>query len=121
MPTETPHVNLDLANPRFKADPYPTYARLRTDSPVAPTRLPDGREAWLVSRYEDAALGLKDARFAKDRRRVSTPHRLPIEGLIAPLIGPLQFNMLRVDPPDHPRPRALGHKALAPRLFARLG
>jgi cytochrome P450 len=120
MPTETSRVKLDLLSPRFKADPYPSYARLRADSPVTLTRLPDGREAWLVSRYEDALLVLKDGRFSKDRRRVSTPHRLAIEGLLAPLIGPLQVNMLDLDPPDHTRLRALVHKAFTPRLIARL-
>lgn len=120
MPVETAPVNLDLVSPSFKANPYPTYARLRAESPVARIRLPDGREAWLVSRYEDAALVLKDGRFSKDRRRVSTPHRLPIEQFIAPLIGPLQFTMLDLDAPDHTRLRALVHKAFTPRLIERL-
>ena len=28
-------VSPDLASPRFKADPYPFYARLRAEAPVA--------------------------------------------------------------------------------------
>jgi cytochrome P450 len=120
MPVDTSPVNLDLVSPRFKANPYPTYAQLRRDSPIVMTHLPDGREAWLVSRYEDVALVLKDARFSKDRRRVSTPHRLPIEQFVAPLIRSLQFNMLDLDPPDHTRLRALVHKAFTPRLIERL-
>jgi cytochrome P450 PksS len=82
--------------------------------------LPDGREAWLITRYDDCALALKDARLSKDRRRVSIPHRLPIEQLVGPLLRPLQFNMLDLDPPDHTRLRSLVHKAFTPRLIARL-
>ena len=120
MPAEVAPVKLDLLSPAFKANPYPTYARLRSQSPVVPTRLPDGREAWLITRYNDCALALKDARLSKDRRRVSIPHRLPIEQLVGPLLRPLQFNMLDLDPPDHTRLRSLVHKAFTPRLIARL-
>ena len=120
MPAEVAPVKLDLLSPAFKANPYPTYARLRSQSPVVPTRLPDGREAWLITRYDDCALALKDARLSKDRRRVSIPHRLPIEQLVGPLLRPLQFNMLDLDPPDHTRLRSLVHKAFTPRLIARL-
>ncbi len=113
-------LNLDLVSPRFKANPYPTYARLRRDAPVVQTRLPDGREAWLVSRYEDVDRVLKDARFAKDRRRVTSPPRMPFERMLEPLTRSLQFNMLDLDAPDHTRLRGLVHKAFTPRLIERL-
>ena len=120
MPAEVAPVKLDLLSATFKANPYPTYARLRGQSPVVRTRLPDGREAWLITRYDECALALKDARLSKDRRRVSTPQRLPIEQLVGPFVRSLQFNMLDLDPPDHTRLRALVHKAFTPRLIARL-
>jgi cytochrome P450 PksS len=44
---------LDLASPRFKANPYPLYARLRAAASVYCTTLPDKRVAWLVTRYGD--------------------------------------------------------------------
>src|SRR5262252_2730566 len=91
MQAEVAPVKLDLVGPAFKANPYPTYARLRHESPIAPTRLPDGRQAWLITRYYDCARALKDARFSKDRRRVSTPHLLPMEWLFGPMIRSLQF------------------------------
>ena len=121
MATSAPTAqNLDLVSPRFKANPYPTYARLRSDAPVARTRLPDGRHAWLVSRYDDVERVLKDARFAKDRRRVSSPPRMPFERVLEPLTRSLQFNMLDLDAPDHTRLRALVHTAFTPRLIERL-
>jgi cytochrome P450 PksS len=111
---------LDLVSGRFKANPYPLYLRLRADAPVTPTRLRDGRVAWLLVRYADVALALKDPRFAKDQRRASTRRPTPIERLIGPRLQALQFNMLLVDPPDHTRLRKLVHKAFTPRLIEQL-
>src|SRR5205823_8963450 len=89
---------LDLTSRRFKAKPYPQYARLRADSPVRRTRLPDGRDAWLVTRYEDVAVALKDPRFAKDRRRVEAQRRAAwFERLLEPMVKPLSVNMLDLD------------------------
>jgi cytochrome P450 len=111
---------LDITSPRFKANPYPLYATLRDKTPVCPTRLPDGRIAWLVTRYADAALVLKDPRFAKDRRRVPEQHRSLIERSLEPMLRSLQYNMLFLDPPDHTRLRGLVHKAFTPRLIERM-
>src|SRR3712207_6921273 len=55
----------DLASPRFKADPYPFYARLRAEAPVWRTTLPDKRVAWLVIRYDDVARVLKDRKSTR--------------------------------------------------------
>jgi cytochrome P450 len=49
----------DLAQPRFKANPYPLYARLRTNAPVLRTQFL-GRPAWLVTRYDDVTQLLKE-------------------------------------------------------------
>jgi len=117
----TPEIaSLDITSPRFKANPYPLYAHLREKNPVCPTRLPDGRIAWLVTRYEDAAVVLKDPRFAKDRRRVPQQHRSLIERSLEPMLRSLQYNMLFLDPPDHTRLRGLVHKAFTPRLIERM-
>jgi cytochrome P450 PksS len=113
-------LKLDLVTQAFKANPYPTYARLRADAPVAFTRMPDGRSAWLTSRYADVVAALKDPRLVKDRRKVATPHRMRFERFFEPIFKSLQFNMLDLDPPDHTRLRALVHKAFTPRLVEQL-
>ena len=51
---------VDLLDSAFKADPYPTYARLRSSTPVSRAALPDGRGVWLITRYEDVLAVLKD-------------------------------------------------------------
>ena len=53
---------LNPLDPAFIADPYPLYHRLRDTAPVHKTPL----GFWVLSRYEDVALSLKDRRFGKD-------------------------------------------------------
>jgi cytochrome P450 PksS len=110
----------DLLSPAFKADPYPFYARLRADAPVfqVSVHVPERRQAWLVTRYADAAAALKDPRLVKDRRNANGLDARP---QWAPgFLQPLQRNMLDLDAPDHTRLRGLVHKAFTPRLIEHL-
>ena len=102
----------DLTSPRFKADPYPFYARLRREAPVYRTRWVYRLPVWVVTRYEDVLTVLKDERFSKvyvsDIPFVPRPIRA------------LTRNLLNVDPPDHTRLRTLVSKAFTPRVVERL-
>ena len=60
---------MNIASSDFKANPFPFYARLRSEAPVYRTPLPDKQSAWLITRYEDVLEVLKDERFGKDRLR----------------------------------------------------
>jgi cytochrome P450 PksS len=113
-------LKLDLVGQAFKVNPYPTYAHLRHEAPVALVQLPDSRQAWLISRYPDVMAALKDPRLVKDRRRVATQHRMQFEHLVEPFFKSLQFTMLDLDPPDHTRIRGLVHTAFTPRLVEQL-
>ena len=106
--------NVDISEPRFRANPYPYYARWRAESPVRCVKLPDKRTAWLVTRYEDVAAVLKDERFGKDRFK--TPELTAKQPWMPKPFLPLAHNMLDQDPPDHTRLRALVLKAFTPRL-----
>src|SRR5215203_3519334 len=110
----------DLASPRFKADPYPFYARLRAEAPVWRTTLPDKRTAWLVTRYEDVAGVLKDDRLAKDTLNAQDPEQRAEGPWVPGFLKPLEQNMLDLDDPDHKRLRSLVSKAFTPRLIERL-
>src|SRR3712207_3219947 len=110
----------DLASPRFKANPYPFYARLRAEAPVWRTTLPDRRAAWLVTRYEDVARVLKDDTFAKDKLNAMDPGQPARTPWVPGFLKPLERNMLDLDDPDHARLRALVSKAFTPRLIERL-
>ena len=73
---EIPLIDANLGDPAFKANPYPFYARLRTEAPIARVKLPDKQIACLVTRYDDVLAVLKDERFAKDQRKALTPEQL---------------------------------------------
>lgn len=105
----------DLASPRFKANPYPFYARLRAEAPVYRTRVKlVNRHTWLVTRYDDVLLVLKDERLANDwSARMPWFFRFGVGKR-------LTRHMLNQDPPDHTRLRNLVHKAFTPRLIERL-
>ena len=103
----------DLSSPRFKANPYPFYARLRAESPVHRMKqsfwLPT---VWVVTRYADALAVLKDDRFSNDftSKLPWTPRTTRA----------LTHTMLNRDPPDHTRLRALVNKAFTPRVVEAL-
>src|SRR5215210_3965091 len=110
----------DLASPRFKANPYPFYARLREEAPVWRTTLRDGRTAWLVTRYDDVARILKDDTFAKDKLNAMNPEQQARTPWVPEFLKPIERNMLDLDAPDHMRLRALVSKTFTPRLIERL-
>ncbi len=118
--TMTQPLRVDLFDPGFKANPYPTYARLRSEAPVHRVTMPDGRGVWLVTRYDDVVAVLKDERFAKDWRNALTPEQLAQVPPIPEMMKPLSRNMLDTDPPDHERLRSLVSKAFTPRLIERM-
>ena len=62
----SPKYPVNIASPEFKANPFPFYARLRHDAPASRMILPTREAAWLITRYDDVAMVLKDERFVKD-------------------------------------------------------
>jgi cytochrome P450 len=102
----------------FIDDPYPAYAWLREHSPVHRTRLPNGVEAYLVTRYEDVKAVLADPRLSKNAATSFpgwTPGRTGIPGEHRSGIA---AHLLNLDPPDHTRLRRLVSKAFTPRRIA---
>jgi cytochrome P450 len=101
----------DLARPRFKANPYPLYARLRAEAPVYRTRFL-GRPAWLMTRYDDVLMLLKEERVVKDWP--------PVTRWIHFVCRPITRHMLNKDDADHTRLRGLAHQAFKPALIEQL-
>jgi cytochrome P450 len=60
--------------PEVREDPYPTYHALREADPVHRSPLMD---TWILTRYEDVALVLRDGRFLADRRNWAGYQELP--------------------------------------------
>jgi cytochrome P450 len=97
-----------FATPDYAADPYLFYDQLRTDAPVFKTTMPNGAEVYVVSRYVDVMAGLKDSRLIKNAftARSVTPSDQPMSTGM----------MLKADPPEHTRLRALIHEAFKPKF-----
>src|SRR5437899_6784265 len=85
-------VEVDLASPEFKADPYPFFARLRETAPACRVTLPGRQTAWLLTRYDDVAAALKDGRFAKDPNNALTPDQAARQPWFPKLFRPLTRN-----------------------------
>ena len=103
--------------PEFRADPYPTFHRLRTEAPVAwsSAPVPGFWGFWFVSRYEDVMAGLKDKRFGCEIYKVMPPGTLPpAPEAHRPLLEMIRKWMLFKDPPDHTRIRHAVAKAFTP-------
>ena len=102
------HPRLD--SPRFKANPYPIYSRLRAEAPVYRTNVALWLPAfWVVTRYDDVVRVLKDPRFSKDY--------IQAYPWIPPSVRAMFRNLLTIDPPDHTRLRSLVQRAFTPRLI----
>jgi cytochrome P450 PksS len=115
-----PHDEVNITSSAFKANPYPFYAHLRAEAPVSRVTLPDRQKVWLVTRYDDVAMVLRDERFAKDRLNAMTPDQLARQPWIPRFFLPLTRNMLDLDEPDHARLRALVQLAFTPRLVEQM-
>jgi cytochrome P450 PksS len=111
-----------LASPAFKANPYRFYSQLRAESPVYKVALLQGEQAWLVTRYNDVSMVLKDDRFIKNDSNVLTPEQMAARPWFRKLklFKTLQHNMLNQDPPVHTRLRALVNKAFTPPLIGQM-
>jgi cytochrome P450 len=89
-------------------DPYPTYARLRTEAPLY---FNAERGFWALSRYPDVLAGFRDFETFSNRKGVSIDD-----------VGdaPKVMSFLGMDPPEHGRLRTLVSRGFTPRRVSRL-
>ncbi len=93
--------------PEFHANPYPFYRRLREEDPVHASPL----GIWVLTRYDDAVMVLRDPRFGREGIAELAEARLG-----AARARPTNTrDMLFRDPPDHTRLRSLVSRAFTPR------
>ena len=99
-----------LLDPEVLADPYPLYARLRSEDPV---HWDPFLHAWVVTRYADVLTVLHD--YSADR--TPTPAQLTEMGLsdLNPIAAVMVKQMLFLDAPAHTRLRGLASTAFTPR------
>lgn len=117
------HDSLDaaLVSSEMLSNPFPVYARLREEAPVAWS---NQWQAWVVSRYEHVEPSLKDKENLSNENRQG----LLFEHLPAQQQQDLrqlryyfaQKDVIGSDPPDHTRMRSLVQKAFTPKMIASL-
>ncbi|HJQ56087.1 MAG TPA: cytochrome P450 [Vineibacter sp.] len=103
----------DLGDPATNANPFPAFARLRTEDPV---HWSPAMKAWIVTRYDDVR------RIALNNREISADRLTPFfkanpdfqRGGIENLVRYLNHWMVFRDPPDHTRLRRLFNKVFTP-------
>jgi cytochrome P450 len=101
----------DLQSPEYLANPYPFYARLRAEAPVAFIE-----PRWILTRYEDVATILRNPVFGRGG----------YDDIILRAFGPGPLHasftrwMLFMDPPNHTRLRSLATRAFTPRAVEQM-
>ncbi|MBE9029053.1 cytochrome P450 [filamentous cyanobacterium LEGE 11480] len=110
--TTTETVKFNPFSPEFHSDPYPIYARLQAEDPIHWSFL----QAWIITRYADAAQILKDSRFQVDDlpERLQQKNRFLKQGDLNPLSQTIAKWLFFLDTPDHNRLRSLVAKVFSP-------
>ena len=102
--------DMNALDERFLEYPFPTYSRLREESPVH--RNPDG--SFLVTCYDEVAAVLNGSSMSSDKK-------IPLVGVFGPDAPIYEHHanvMVFLDPPDHPRVRGLVAHAFRTRALA---
>lgn len=102
---------INLASPAIRQNPYPTYAKLRNDNPVALVQLPFFGRVYFLSRYQDVLDALKDTNISTE----ITGKKRGERDFMPKSFEVLARNMLTQDDPQHDRLRRLVHRAFTPR------
>ena len=95
----------DPRDPEVRSDPYPVYAAMREDQPVA---FAPSADMWFVTSYEHCRAVLRDDRFSASEGQLLRLRR-----------NPLPTSMLNTDAPEHTRLRRAAAPAFEPRALAR--
>ncbi|NKB69215.1 MAG: cytochrome P450 [Candidatus Latescibacteria bacterium] len=103
-------------DPAFHADPCTFLRPYREQDPV---HWSDVYDKWVLTRYDDVELMLKDKRFGRgaEFHRIATESGQPL----MPAEKMRRNWFIFRDPPDHTRLRALLNRAFTPRLVKNLG
>ena len=103
----------------FAEKVHQRFAWMRENEPVCKARLSLGKNAYLITRYDDAKQTLGDnERFIKNPRNVRPGAKKNDMYWMPKTFRPLLQNMLNSDEPDHRRLRNLVHQAFTPKRIA---
>ena len=103
------------SDPAFVADPYPVFARLRAEAPVAHD---EATGQWVVSRFADVNALLRDRRLGRTYLHVASHEewgRPEPPAWQDPFWRLSRDQLIDKEPPDHTRLRRLVLRAFTPR------
>lgn len=98
MSDPTPSVDVILTDPAFREDPYPTYAALRSSTPVVWLR---NHGFWLLTRHQDVSAALADNRFGHGEDRTAPGETAKTLSGETPLERSAEHWVLFKNRPDH--------------------
>lgn len=107
-----------LQEPKYVANPYPLYHRLRSEAPFYWDLV---SSAWFVTRYADVRAGLVDPRLTTKNFPFDVSQLPPdLQEDLAPLARVMSKEVLHNDASEHDRLRRPLNRAFNPAAFERL-
>jgi len=113
-------LSFDPTDHGFLADPYPTLAALREESPIF---YEESLERWFVTRHADVRACLRDRRLGRNFRHVGGDDEFgatPLDPRWQGFWDTERWSLLWLEPPEHTRIRRLVAAAFTPRSVERL-
>ncbi len=113
-------MTFDPQSPDFLHNPYPTYDRLRSTTPIF---YDEKIGMWFFTTHDDVSTLLKDRRLGRTMEHIATREELglpPKNPAYAPFHKLSAHSMFDKEPPDHTRLRALVHKVFTPKRVENL-
>ena len=117
---KTQSVSLDIRDPNFYQDPYPTYHQLQQQVPIFYW---EEHDMWTFTRHEDVSAILRDRRFGRQMTHIKSREELglpPERADLKPFYDVDRLSLLDLEPPAHTRLRQLVQKAFMARQIERL-
>jgi cytochrome P450 len=102
-------LTIDLADPEYRLSPWRLYGRLRDEAPVhrVANGTWEGEDFYVLSRYDDVALALRDRKLFSSQIRGDDMLNFPM--------------LVNRDAPDHTRLRRMANRSFSARLVRTLG
>jgi len=98
-------------NPDFLQNPYPTYAKMRVEEPIAYF---EKWGTWLVTRHEDVTALLRDRRLGRIIHHIE-PDKKPNNPNHAAFNNIQLGSLLEIEPPDHTRIKVVMQDVFTPK------
>ena len=83
-------------------EPPAEYRQIREEEPITKVRLPEGGQAWVVTKHEHVRQVLNDPRFSADRQHPDFPSLVPGQ---RPAIQDTERALISLDAPEHTQAR----------------